>query len=486
MRQANIGLGARRVLVALCAALLALVALAPGAASAAPKQSISDIVGPSIIFIRTIYKGYVQVPLKTGTVWTPEMSLTTTCTGYAVDTKGSIATAGHCVNGKGDDIVDAFRQKSIELLQSEYNWTDAEATANYKIATADKWPVSGSTADSTASPTRSVAVQQPSGNGQVLTDWVDAEVVDFQQFDDGDNALLRINNQNLVPLAISTDVPQPGEAITAVGFPGAVRVVTDTSRIPQPSYKTGTVSSRQNTNNGVTKTEISAGMGHGMSGGPTVDTDGNVIGTNSSVSTDNAASFDFITDNIALRSYLESHGVQLAAPRGDSSGSGTGNMWLWLGPLIAVVVLVVLVLAIVSIRRSRKRKAQNNIGYPGPGGPGQFGPGQQAPGQFGQAPQQGYVSPQGQQFGGPPGSPFGRPQPGPSAPRPNPGFGAPQQTPGAPRPNGPGPNPGYGAPQQQQRPSQPFAPQQGPYPGQQGPGAQPNPGQSPYPPNPFR
>ncbi|MFW0791767.1 trypsin-like peptidase domain-containing protein [Gordonia sp. CPCC 205333] len=502
MRQAHIGLTTRRTLVTLCVALLAALVAAP-AAQAAPDKSISAQVGPSIVFIRTVYKAYVQVPLRSGTVWTPEMSLTSTCTGYAVDTKGSIATAGHCVNGKDEEIANAFREKTIELLASELKWSDTEATANYKAAVAAKWPVSGSTSDSSSGPSRAVSVQQPSGAGQVLTDWVDAEVVDFQTFDDGDNAVLRIGNQSLVPLAISPNEPQPGEAITAVGFPGAVRIVTDTSIIPQPSYKTGTVSSRQVTGNGVTKTEISAGMGQGMSGGPTVDAAGNVIGTNSSVTKDETASFDFITDNLALRSYLESHGVVLAAPHSDESESGKSNMWLWLGPLIGVAAVLVLLVLVLLIRRSRKRKAQRGFGYPG----GPFGPGGAA------GPQQpfgGAVQPFGQSGaqgprpvfgpGGPAqgGSGFGQPQPQPRPQQfaPNPqqpqhrGPGVPQQQPGWPGPQQQRPYPGQQLPPNQQpgqqRPVQ-QPPQQQPL--QQHPAQQQRPGQqgpNPYPPNPFQ
>ncbi|GAB19222.1 hypothetical protein GOEFS_077_00140 [Gordonia effusa NBRC 100432] len=495
MRQAHTGLSARRVLVTLCVALLAALMAAP-AAQAAPEKSISGQVGPSIVFIRTIYKAFVQVPLRSGTVWTPEMSLTTTCTGYAVDTKGSIATAGHCVNGKDDEILNAFREKTIEMLADELKWSDAEATANYKAAVAAKWPVSGSTSDSSSGPSRAVSVQQPSGSGQVLTDWITAEVVDFQTFDDGDNAILRIANQPLVPLAISPNAPEPGQAITAVGFPGAVRIVTDTSIIPQPSYKTGTVSSRQVTGKGVTKTEISAGMGKGMSGGPTVDANGNVVGTNSSVATDETASFDFITDNIALRSYLESHGVTLAAPHSDDSESTALNKWVWLGPSIGVAALIVLLLIAMLVRRSRKRKARSGFGNLG----GPYGSG--FPG-----PQQTFTG-QGQPFGQP-GGQGSPPVFGPGGPAAGPGFGQPQRQQFPPNPQQP--RPAQPSPQQPQSPQQPNWPtpqQPRPYPGQQQPPnqnpgqpgygqqrpgqyppGQPGPGQqgpNPYPPNPFQ
>lgn len=477
MRQAHIRPRALRALMVLLAALFGIVGTAPAALAAPP--SVSEQVGPSIVFIRTIYKGYVQIPLRNSQPeWTPQITMTATCTGYAVDSVGSIATAGHCVNSKDDEIGDEFRKQAVESLASVLNWSSDEATKIYAVATKAKWPVVGSTSDPSSSPTRSVSVQQPSGPSQVITDWVDAQVVDYQTFSDGDNAVLRVNGYKLPPLVISPDEPKPGTAITAIGFPGAVRVVTDTSVIPQPSYKTGTVSSRQVMEGGVTKTEISAGMGQGMSGGPTVDADGSVIGTNSSVTKDEAASFDFITDNVALRSYLESHGVQLSSPQGNALTSSK-NMWLWLGLLIGAVVLIALILlAVILRRRSKRRRVMSQLNYGGAQG---FG----APMQ--QQMQQ--MPPQGQPFGGQPqggypqgGQPFGGyPQAGYQQQRPGPGpTQGPQRTvqiqqgqPNAPRPQQPQ------APQQ--RPPQ-YPQPQGPLPGQQYPPQQGPPQQGPPPP----
>ena len=67
----------------------------------------------------------------------------------------------------------------------------------------------------------------------------------------------------------------------SVGFPGAVQPNAAGAEVPQPSYKTGTVSSRQVDDSGIARTEVSATMGSGMSGGPTVNSAGEVIGTNS-------------------------------------------------------------------------------------------------------------------------------------------------------------------------------------------------------------
>ena len=87
----------------------------------------------------------------------------------------------------------------------------------------------------------------------------------------------------------------------------------DPKRIQQPSFKTGTVSSRQVQPTGAPTLEINAQVVSGMSGGPTVNERGHVVGVNSFGVGDGKVGFEFITDTQSLRSLLQRNGVQLAA-----------------------------------------------------------------------------------------------------------------------------------------------------------------------------
>ncbi|MFW0795720.1 serine protease [Gordonia sp. CPCC 205515] len=366
-----------RVYLAVVAGLCAVVASHPVASAEPAKVSIADRVGPSLVFISTEYKGRVEIPFTSGATWTDELTLKSSCTGYIVDPTGYIATAGHCVNAADPEIADAFRQEAVVAVAKAQNRDLNWARDTYAIAKNNQWPVRGD-AQSSNQPDRSVSIKQPAGPHRTFDDWTTAQVIDYQQFKDGDNAVLKVNNTSgpLPALVISAVVPAPGDPVTSIGFPAAVQGTNDTSTIAQPSYKTGTVSSRQTGDSGIARTEVSAEMGKGMSGGPTVDANALVVGTNSSGSSlaDDNATFNFITDNIALRSYLQSHGVTLQAAPVEKSSS---NLWLWLGPLIGVLVAMLAGLVVFLLRRGTKKTPAVPFGPPGYAGPGpQFGPAQ--------------------------------------------------------------------------------------------------------------
>ena len=104
-----------------------------------------------------------------------------------------------------------------------------------------------------------------------------ARVVKFQTFTNGDGALLKVDQSNLPALPMISGAPDIGARIVAVGFPGSVDKVTDPDL--EPSYKEGSIGSKSSENEGLTSVyEISAATSGGMSGGPVVNTKGEVLG----------------------------------------------------------------------------------------------------------------------------------------------------------------------------------------------------------------
>jgi hypothetical protein len=122
--------------------------------------------------------------------------------------------------------------------------------------------------------------------------------------------------------------------VTSIGFPGELRQVADQSQIARASFKTGSVSSRQVTPQGATKIEVSAPIGPGMSGGPTVNRDGQVVGVNSSGLRDEA-NFNFITDTPDLRAFLVSHDVVLA--QSSAPQAAMGALWYAIGGVVVLI-----------------------------------------------------------------------------------------------------------------------------------------------------
>ncbi len=84
-----------------------------------------------------------------------------------------------------------------------------------------------------------------------------------------------------------------------------------------PSLKDGTISSQQFTPGGASVWEISAPMSPGMSGGPTLNSRGEVVGTNSY--TIDLQPFNFVTDYSNLQNFLRDHGVVTEPAAADTS-----------------------------------------------------------------------------------------------------------------------------------------------------------------------
>jgi serine protease Do len=168
-------------------------------------------------------------------------------------------------------------------------------------------------------------VQPPAVEGAVITDPITVQVVDYQPFADGDLALLKANGlPGATPaLPITQEPPTIGDPLTAIGFPDTVAAVTDATRI-RASFKSGTVSSSQVSPDGVAGTEVNAELSYGMSGGPTINDRGEVLGVNSFITLGVARNFNFITDATALRTYLERLDVELA-PTPSPSATASGD-----------------------------------------------------------------------------------------------------------------------------------------------------------------
>lgn len=289
-------------------------------APASSAAQVSD-TEKSIVLVGITWTGYVYYPTDaafTQWKWSDQTTASSFCTGWFASTSGHIVTAGHCVDPQGG------REAIIQNFLAANN-----ATQFLDVAVLN-WRVTGDS--SGAPPIRTVQVVQADGvKDTVIDEPLRAEVVNLKPFDQGDVALLRVAelSEPTVPLPIATTKPEIGSNLTAIGFPSSVVKVSDGRRI-RPSFKTGTVSSHQVNNNGISGTEINAELGSGMSGGPTVNDQGQVIGVNSYKAIGNAeANFNFITDTENLRSFLQANNVAFnavsAQPTAIASGGPIGG-----------------------------------------------------------------------------------------------------------------------------------------------------------------
>ncbi len=303
------------------AAGLAVLVAAPASASAAPAApaSPSGIGGPgdaekSIVFVGVEWTGYVEFPTTDGGwAWSEPVEVQSGCTGWFASDEGHIVTAGHCLDPQ--EIEGAVLREFLDRNDA----ADLEESAQ-------SWRVEG--LEEGAPPDRTdVWVVQPSAvQGAVIDDPLTVQVLDHLPLADGDLALLKANGlqEPTSPLTLASDAPAIGDEVTAIGYPGSVMSVSDPTRL-RASFKSGTVSSVQVTENGVAGTEINAQVSAGMSGGPTIDASGQVLGVNSFGILGEEQSFNFITDTSALRSYLGQHGVDPQVGPGELESVPAGD-----------------------------------------------------------------------------------------------------------------------------------------------------------------
>ncbi|GAA5119055.1 hypothetical protein GCM10023320_24220 [Pseudonocardia adelaidensis] len=234
----------------------------------------------------------------------PETPLMSICTGW-FDTPTTIATAGHCVDPEEGRVAMHMERGGIDPE------TGLPTPVDY----------------SRPAPTATVYAFQPRElPGAVLTSPVIVRVHSFRTAEDGDTAKFEVHGMAPgKPLPIAPTAPRLGEPVVSIGFPGLNISDTDginmdkllegggqtpadvlqDSRL-QPVNTSGTIMSRQ-FRKGVAVYQVNADFAGGLSGGPTINTRGEVYGINSMMTLTlfGGGNFNVITDTGMLREFLE-------------------------------------------------------------------------------------------------------------------------------------------------------------------------------------
>jgi hypothetical protein len=202
-------------------------------------------------------------------------------------------------------------------------------------------------------PERTVYAFQPRElEGAVITSPIIVRVDRFRSADEGDTAKLEMYGMPPAkPLPIAPGAPRLGETVTSIGFPGLnieetdgidVRALASGGKSPaevlqdsrlQPVNTSGTITARQ-FRQGVAVYQINADLAEGISGGPTLNSRGEVLGVNSRMTVPFLGqNFNVITDTGMLREFL-GHGPAQpeAGASSEPSKLASGNSLLegWL------------------------------------------------------------------------------------------------------------------------------------------------------------
>jgi serine protease Do len=240
-----------------------------------PQARAGDLTRPAVVWIRVHYDAWVITDFGTFPV-----PLDYGCSGFVVNPAGYIVTAGHCVEdgmdgAQGDaitQVVDGLVQAGV-VPASERN----ELIEDVKMGNID-WEVEGRYNNSRPDRKVSVAV----GGGNVKWAKVNANnakparVVQSLGWDQGDVALLKMERTGLPSILLSsTNDIQVGEELLSIGYPA----VTDGEESFGLTSRNGQINAELSKGpSSLPFYETSARLTDGMSGGPTVDLNGQVVG----------------------------------------------------------------------------------------------------------------------------------------------------------------------------------------------------------------
>lgn len=275
-----------------------------------PQAKAAAFIKPAVVYLESEFKGWVVdtngQALNNGNPF----DITARCTGFSITGDGYIGTAGHCVDP--DFQRAAIVRAAAEGLAGQGGKT-ADQWADFGTA---NWSVEGQEKGSL--PDRVVSV---SGAGQRNNPVkpLPAMVLDFRPLGQGDVALLKVElNGKIVPAAELTPngEPQVGDPILAAGYPASTDQVTDFTL--DPTVTSGTISARQ-TWQTQPLFQVNAPMSKGMSGGPTIDLQGRVVGLNSFSPVGEDQPFNFISPVQGLKELIARNGIQAKLSPADTA-----------------------------------------------------------------------------------------------------------------------------------------------------------------------
>jgi len=252
---------------------------APAASDDTPVQ-VAPLVQPSVVYETVTWSGYVFDRFNRQYLQDEPFTVTMQCTGFVVNPDGYVATAGHCVDPDGGK--DDIRHQAAEwALQHYYDYPAAltvdDVIGDYRVDTlGDDGQVRHNQVD------RKVGVSwSASVSGVKVQKQKPARVLAVQEYDEGDGALLKVDETDLNAIELAdTSGVEINSGVVAIGYPAIIDSFTDPDLTP--TFDSGNVSSIKTVADGLLSVfQLSAQLSGGMSGGPTVDAEGRVIGVNS-------------------------------------------------------------------------------------------------------------------------------------------------------------------------------------------------------------
>src|SRR5579883_995062 len=271
---------------------------APGGDVTDPFVRLVDIAKPAVVRIITVINGHLTVDFPNGKAVTfPQndpngYQLGLSGTGTFISAHGDILTADHVVNPPHDASLDQYLQQTAAPDVANYYDTSVNPGAPLspdQVATdlADGQLQSTTSYGTPSSqvflstdytgPLNATSAQDLPAYAHAPVDRIEAQ----SNFNDRDTAIIHVSNMNDMPLVAIGDstTVQEQDQLRIIGFPGNGDVnMNNISQLLTSSINQIFVSSIKTTDTGAPVIQVSGNVEHGDSGGPALDSNGDVVG----------------------------------------------------------------------------------------------------------------------------------------------------------------------------------------------------------------
>jgi S1-C subfamily serine protease len=267
----------------------------PGGNITDPVVRAVDIAQPAVVRILTQVDGQLIVHFSTGNVTFPRdgsngYPLVLSGTGTFITAHGDILTADHVVNPPQSDL-DSFLQETAS--QDVATYMDQVLKVNPQVSADDVTQelASGQLNSTSQYDTpQSVVYLSTAFTGPLTAPdfksipaavFANVDHIEAQSsFDQKDVAIVHVSgmdNMPMVQLGDSSGV-QTQDQLTIIGFPGNGDLSNSPTNLLTSSVNVVNVSSIKTTDTGAPVIQVGGNVEHGDSGGPALDSNGNVVG----------------------------------------------------------------------------------------------------------------------------------------------------------------------------------------------------------------
>ena len=281
--------------------LIGLSAALAGHASAEEQtntgQKLALYVKPAVV---RVYAGWLgKLRLETQEF---DLQSVSSGSGFFLTSDGYIATNAHVVEAIHEGKESAERQFKIRLVN--------------KVFETQKWRADQQLAQRVYAAIVTLNVEPVSfvvlSNGDQISYDIKEYGAPINEGSGKDCAIIKISTRNAPTLSLGdSQKVQVQDRVVVVGYPGAadIRGVLDTKSGLEATVTEGTVSAVKATSAGDQVIQMSAAIGHGNSGGPAVNLNGEVVGLVTFGGKDEVQGMNFLVSSTTLAEYVRKAGA---------------------------------------------------------------------------------------------------------------------------------------------------------------------------------